>query len=251
MEPIAKRVLHDIHLRPMTRDEARVYVHEKLVAAGADMPAIIFPDVVCDELWDASGGWPGVLDRVALLALAKAEDLPVNTDKVEHPALPSGTWDALADDIGAPEIPSRLPQLIVTNGGTVIQELSIDRARLLIGRSEYNDISISSRFVSRYHALLLRDGSSTFLMDLNSANGTMVNARRVSNHVLLHEDVITIGHHKIKFSDSYATSRVEPQGTDFDDTTIMKTLEDMRSLLAKENTSLLPRASEDLSKLQT
>jgi type II secretory pathway predicted ATPase ExeA len=251
MESIAKRVLHDIHLRPMTRDEARDYVHEKLVAAGADMPTIIFPDAVCDELWDASGGWPGVLDRVALLALAKAENLPVNTDKVEHPALPSGTWDALADDIESVEIPSRLPQLVVTNSGTIIQEHSIDRARLLIGRSEHNDISIGSRFISRHHAIIVRHGSSTFLMDLNSTNGTMVNARRVSNHVLLHEDVITIGHHKIKFSDPHATSRVEFQGADFADTTIMKTLEDMRSLLARENTSLLPKASEDLPTLQT
>jgi type II secretory pathway predicted ATPase ExeA len=251
MESIAKRVLHDIHLRPMTRDEARDYVHEKLVAAGADMPTIIFPDAVCDELWDASGGWPGVLDRVALLALAKAENLPVNTDKVEHPALPSGTWDALADDIESVEIPSRLPQLVVTNSGTIIQEHSIDRARLLIGRSEHNDISIGSRFISRHHAIIVRHGSSTFLMDLNSTNGTMVNARRVSNHVLLHEDVITIGHHKIKFSAPHATSRVEFQGADFADTTIMKTLEDMRSLLARENTSLLPKASEDLPTLQT
>ena len=246
MEPIAKRVLHDIHLRPMTRDEARNYVHEKLVAAGADMPATIFPNAVCDELWNASGGWPGILDRIALLALAKAENLPVNTDKVEHPALPSGTWDALADDIEVLETPSKLPQLVVTNGGTVIEKLSIDRARLLIGRSEHNDISIGSRFISRYHALLVRDGSTTFLLDLNSMNGTMVNARRVSNYVLLHDDVITIGHHKIKFSDPLAKSRVELQGVDFADTAIMKTLEDMRSLMAKENTSLLPNDGDNL-----
>jgi type II secretory pathway predicted ATPase ExeA len=246
MDSIAKRVLHDIHLRPMARDEARDYVHEKLAAAGADMPAIIFPNTVCDELWDASGGWPGILDRIALLALAKAENLPVDTDKVEHPALPGGTWDALADAIEALEILPGLPRLVVTNNGTVIEEFSIDQERLLIGRSEHNDISINSRFISRHHAILVRHGSSTFLMDLNSTNGTMVNARRVSNHVLLHADVITIGHHKIKFNDPNATSRVELKGAVFADTTIMKTLEDMRSLLAKENTSLLPNGGENL-----
>jgi pSer/pThr/pTyr-binding forkhead associated (FHA) protein len=77
-------------------------------------------------------------------------------------------------------------------------------------------------------------------------NGTMVNARRVSNYVLLHDDVITIGHHKIKFSDPLAKSRVELQGVDFADTAIMKTLEDMRSLMAKENTSLLPSDGDNL-----
>jgi type II secretory pathway predicted ATPase ExeA len=251
MKSIAKRLLHNFHLSPMTHGEVQNYVHEKLVAAGADMPAIIFPRAVCDELWEASGGWPGILDRIALLALAKAESLPVDRHKVEHPALPRGTWEALADDIGIAEIPSRLPQLVVTNAGTLIQKLSIDKACLLIGRSEHNDISIDSRYISRHHALIVRDGRSTFLMDLNSLNGTMVNARPVSNHVLLHDDVITVGHHKIKFSDPHATSRVELQAFDFADTATMKTLADMRGRPAEANTVLLPTASEDLSRLQT
>jgi type II secretory pathway predicted ATPase ExeA len=251
MEPIARRLLHDFHLRPMTRDEARDYVHEKLRAAGAEMPAIVFPHTVCDELWEASGGWPGILDRIALLALAKADNLPIRTEQLEHPALPSGTWDSLADDSEEPEIPAGPPQLVVTNNGSVIQKLSMDNSRLLIGRSEHNDISIGSRFISRHHALLVRHGSSTFLMDLNSTNGTTVNARRISNHVLMHDDVITIGHHKIKFKDPHATSRVEPEGADFADTAIMKTLESMRNLLAQENTAVLPAVSEEQPTLQS
>ena len=127
----------------------------------------------------------------------------------------------------------------------------MDQSRLLIGRSEHNDISIDSRFVSRHHALLVRHGGSTFLMDLNSTNGTFVNGRRVSNHVLLHDDVITVGHHKIKFSDPFATRGGKLEGTEFADTTIMKTLDDMRSLLAQENTALLPTASEDLPTVKT
>ena len=127
----------------------------------------------------------------------------------------------------------------------------MDKPRLLIGRSEHNDIAIGSRFVSRHHALLVRHGNATFLMDLNSTNGTFVNARRVSNHVLLHNDVITVGHHKIKFSDPFATKRGKLEGSEFADTAIMKTLEDMRNLLAQENTALLPAASEDLPTIQT
>ena len=44
MQPIAKRILHDFHLHPMTREEARSYMHEKLSAAGAEFPAILFPN---------------------------------------------------------------------------------------------------------------------------------------------------------------------------------------------------------------
>ena len=252
MQPIARRLLHDFHLRPMTSNETRDYVHEKLVAAGAEFPAFVFPRAVCEELWQASGGWPGIIDRVALLALARAESLPVSSDVVEHPMLPTGTWDQTAAAIEPANAPPPAPpHLVVTNNGSVIQELDLTLARLLIGRSEHNDIAIDSRFISRHHALLVRHGSATFLMDLNSTNGTFVNSKRVSNHVLLHDDVITVGHHRIKFHDPHATNRAELEGAEFADTAIMKTLEDMRNLLAQENTALLPAASEDLPTVQT
>jgi hypothetical protein len=43
----------------------------------------------------------------------------------------------------------------------------------------------------------------------------------------------------------------ELDGADFADTAIMKTLDDMRKLLAQENTALLPVVSEDLPTIQT
>ena len=83
-------------------------------------------------------------------------------------------------------------------------------------------------------------------MDLNSTNGTYVNSRRVSNHVLIHDDVISIGHHRIKFKDPHAKQRGSLDGSEFADTAIMKSLEDMRDLLAQENTATLPEISENL-----
>ncbi|MBT8090427.1 MAG: FHA domain-containing protein [Gammaproteobacteria bacterium] len=253
MQSLSERLLHELHLHPMTQQEAKGYLHDKLRVAGSDYPDFVFPDAVCAELWKASGGWPGILDRLALLALARAQTLPVAVAEVEHPTLPTGTWDeeevSLAES--GPAVPPESPQLIVTNKGSTIGNLRMEKPRMLVGRSDHNDISIGSRFISRHHALLVRHGSSTFLMDLNSTNGTFVNGRRVSNHVLLHDDVITLGHHKIKFNDPYATTRGRLDGAEFADTAIMKTLEDMRNLLARENTALLPVASEDLPTIQT
>jgi len=253
MEPLSHRLLHDFHLRPMTQTEAKHNLHSKLRAAGSDCPDFVFPDAVCTELWKASGGWPGILDRLALLALARTETLPVAVTDVEHPALPNGTWDepeAATAEIGVAVEPEP-PQLILTDNGIVTGDVEMDEPRMLIGRSDHNDISIDSRFVSRHHALLVRHGSTTFLMDLNSTNGTFVNARRVSNHVLLHEDVISIGHHKIKFSDPHAQARGPLDAADLEDTVIMKTLDDMRNLLAQENTSVLPTLPEDRSTQQS
>ena len=252
MQGIAKRVLHDFHLRPMSTEETRDYLHEKLTAAGAEYPSFIFPKPVCEELWRASGGWPGILDRVALLALARAETLPVPIDAIEYPALPGGTSDGpvITELPESSDQPMAPPKLIVSNNGSVIQEMTMDKARLLLGRSAHNDIAIDSRFISRHHALLVRHGNATFLMDLNSTNGTFVNSRRISNHVVMHDDVIAIGHHRIKFSDPHATQRGRLDGAEFADTAIMKTLDDMRNLLSQENTAILPAAgSEDVPTL--
>ncbi len=252
LKPLARRVVHDFHLHPLTQEEARSYLHEKLRAAGSDYPDYVFPAAVCDDLWKASGGWPGIVDRLALLALARAETLPVTVENIEHPALPTGTWDEEELALAEREFATApgVPQLVISSNGKVIGDIRMDKPRLLIGRSDHNDIAVNSRFISRHHALLVRHGSSTFLMDLNSTNGTFVNSKRVSNHVLVHDDVITIGHHKIKFHDTDARTRGNLDGVEFADTAIMKSLQDMRSLLAQENTELLPAASEDLPTIQ-
>jgi general secretion pathway protein A len=248
MRSLAKRLKHDFHLHPMTNEEAMDYLYTKLRAAGSEVPEFVFPIAVCTELWRASGGWPGILDRLALLSLAKAETLPIAVDNVERPVLPQGTWSDTeqAEFEKQSTTPPRPPTLYVSLDGKTLRELTFDQPRLLVGRSDYNDVPISSKFISRHHALLVRHGGSTFLMDLNSTNGTYVNSRRVSNHVLIHEDVITVGHHRIKFNDPHAKTRGVLDGMEFADTAIMKTLVDMRNLLAEENTEVLPTVTENL-----
>jgi type II secretory pathway predicted ATPase ExeA/pSer/pThr/pTyr-binding forkhead associated (FHA) protein len=248
MEAIAKRVVHNHHLRPMNRTETRDYLHSKLRAAGSPDPGAVFPQDTSRTIWEASGGWPGIVDRVAVLALAQTRSLPVTATEIEHPALPTGTWTQQDTSNIEPDeiVPPAQPRLIVTINGNVINDVTLDKTRALIGRSVHNDIAISSRFISRHHALLVRHGSSTLLMDLNSTNGTFVNSKRVSNHLLMHDDIITIGHHHIKFRDPSASTGGGLDNFDFSDTTIMKTLGDMRSLLTQEDTALLPVATEQL-----
>ena len=68
---------------------------------------------------------------------------------------------------------------------------------------------------------------------------------------MAHEDVITVGHHKIKFRDPNAQARSPLGGSEFADTVIMKTLSDMRNLLAEENTAVLPAITEELPTIKT
>jgi pSer/pThr/pTyr-binding forkhead associated (FHA) protein len=114
----------------------------------------------------------------------------------------------------------------------------------MIGRTEHNDLAIDSKFVSRHHALLVRHGSSTLLMDLNSANGTFVNSRRISNQVLANDDVITLGDYGIKFVDPGAKRHEAVEGISLDETVVMMTMDDMRKVLARENTAIMPAGND-------
>jgi len=247
MESIASRLLHDFHLHPMKKRESKPYLYDKLRAAGSEKPDSIFPDDVCDELWTASGGWPGILDRLALMALARAKTLPVTVADIERPTLPNGTWDETEVALAEKKLgqTSKPPRLIVMDEGTIVADLKMDKSRMLIGRSDHNDIIIANRFISRHHALLVRHEGETLLLDLNSSNGTYVNSNRVTSHVLKHNDLITLGHHNIKFDDVTAESRGYPAGKGFADTAVIQTLDDLRNLLADENTAALPTINDD------
>lgn len=245
MKAVGGRLTHDFHLRPMRKDETLHFVHAKLRAAGSHAPDMLFPAAVCATLWRASGGWPGIVDRLAVLALAKAELLPVRLSSVERPVVPAGTWRDSDGFVTEPVPPPLPPELFVSVNGETVHELMFDRPRLLVGRSTYNDIAIESRFVSRHHALLVRNGDATVLLDLNSINGTFVNSRRVSSCVLAHDDVISIGNHRIKFKDPNAMTRTQFVGESLDQTIVMQSLNDARRMLNHEKTALLPALNED------
>ena len=247
MEGIAKRLSGDFHLEPLTMDEVTDYLYAKMRSGGCFDPENVFPDEVCDELHAASGGWPGIVDRLALLALAKAEYCPIRSEHIERPAIPESTLvgDAtIAKQAGDKDKSAPPPTIYLTHNGKTVKKQTIDGPRLLIGRSDHNDLSIDSSFVSRHHAMFVRHGKATLLMDLNSSNGTFVNSRRISNQVLINNDIITIGNHGIKFVDPDAKDRLALEGLGFSDTIVMKSLEDMRRVLAKENTQLMPVADE-------
>lgn len=245
MACIAKRLTGNFHLEPLTIDETSDYLYAKLRHGGCIDPDFVFPDEICDELFRASRGWPGMLDRLALLAIEHAPECPVRAEHIEHPPAPRSTRPNEVEELAETD-GSRTsgPLVFMTHNGETLRKIRFQGVRLLIGRSEHNDLPIDSKFVSRHHALLVRHGSSTLLMDLNSANGTFVNSRRVSNQVLAHDDVVTIGDYGLKFVDPGAKRRETPEGISLDDTVVMMTLKDMRRVLARENTAVMPAAPD-------
>jgi predicted component of type VI protein secretion system len=61
---------------------------------------------------------------------------------------------------------------------------------------------VDNAAVSGHHALIINILNDSFLEDLNSTNGTYVNGKLIKKHALQHGDVITIGHHHLRFVDS-------------------------------------------------
>ncbi len=254
MAPISKRLTGDFHLEPLTKDETTEYLHAKLRAGGCADPQGVLPDDVCEALHSASGGWPGIVDSLVRLALGKADIFPIRKDQIERlissngkPSLVDENGKTSQDGTGDSAEAAGPPKLFLTYNGRTLREIDVDRPRLLVGRSDHNDLCINSRYVSRHHALFFKRESATVLMDLNSTNGTYVNSRRVHNHVLNHDDVISIGNHGIKFHDPAAREHDSLDGIGFDETVVMKTLADMRKLLARENTQCLPTLTKKRS----
>ena len=82
--------------------------------------------------------------------------------------------------------------------GTALREYTVD-AGLTIGRLPDNAVVIDNPAVSGHHARIFREGDSVVLEDLQSTNGTFVNGRHVSRHVLRHGDEVLVGKHQLVF----------------------------------------------------
>jgi pSer/pThr/pTyr-binding forkhead associated (FHA) protein len=80
------------------------------------------------------------------------------------------------------------------------------KERYTVGRLPDNDVRIDNAAVSGHHGLIINILNDSFLEDLNSTNGTYVNGKLIKKHALTHGDVITIGHHHLRFVDSQVES---------------------------------------------
>jgi pSer/pThr/pTyr-binding forkhead associated (FHA) protein len=92
-----------------------------------------------------------------------------------------------------------MSKLIMSLENAVIREIPLDKERVTIGRKAHNDIQIDNLAVSGEHALIVTILKDSFLEDLGSTNGTMVNGNPIKKHILQTNDVIEIGKYKLKF----------------------------------------------------
>ncbi len=132
-----------------------------------------------------------------------------------------------------------MSQLTISFEGRTLGELTLDKERVTIGRHPDNDIVLKDdRAVSGHHAVIITIMKDSFLEDLDSTNGTMVNNRQVSKHPLSNGDAIQIGRHQLKY-----VGEVTNYDADFEKTMILKPSEIIAATQSAASKSPPPAAS--------
>jgi len=90
-------------------------------------------------------------------------------------------------------------KLIMTLDGAILKEFPITKESVSIGRRHGNDIQINDMTISGRHALLTTLGVDTFVEDLGTTNGTLVNGNYVNKLLLMHGDIIQVGAHQFTY----------------------------------------------------
>lgn len=195
-----------VSIPPLSEDQLSAYVAHRLRVAGAEDPDHLLPHTLMPLLHRLSGGVPLVVNRICSRTLAVAvveSQTAVSAQSILAAALQLGIDTSFemqnAEQPGAPQPAEGEVLLLVSVTGGVDSVVTMNHDRMLIGRSELADVRIDSAFVSRYHALIVREPGQDLLIDLGSTNGVLVNAKRVLRHVLQHRDLIQIGPARISY----------------------------------------------------
>jgi predicted component of type VI protein secretion system len=114
-----------------------------------------------------------------------------------------------------------MAKLILSLDGSVIREFPLDKERITIGRKAQNDVQIENLAVSSEHACIVTILNDSFLEDLGSTNGTLVNGNPIKKHILQNNDLIEIGKYKLKYVNDGPVA-AQPAGEDFERTMVLR-----------------------------
>ncbi|MCB1888353.1 MAG: FHA domain-containing protein [Rhodocyclaceae bacterium] len=126
-----------------------------------------------------------------------------------------------------------MAKIVLSHDGEIIEQRVLPESRLTIGRSADCDLSIDSGEISGEHAAIITVVNDHFLEDLGSTNGTLVNGKRITRHLLENNDVIFLGSYRIKYMN------VASSGVGFDRTQIIAPV---RPQVSPANTQVVPAA---------
>jgi hypothetical protein len=124
-----------------------------------------------------------VREAVRVLGRPRGEPVPV-VAKPAAPKEPAGIHTA---------------EMIISRDGQVVHR-AVCHDRVMIGRSQFNDIQLEDQYLSRHHLAIVRGADGFVASDLNSVNGVLLNGRRFHSAPISDGDVISMGPYSVKIS---------------------------------------------------
>jgi pSer/pThr/pTyr-binding forkhead associated (FHA) protein len=115
-----------------------------------------------------------------------------------------------------------MAKLILSMDGLVLKEIPLAKERTTIGRKPHNDIQIDNLAVSGEHAVIVTILNDSFLEDLGSTNGTVVNGNPIKKHFLQNNDVVELGKYKLKFVGEASGAAAGGDKADFEKTMVLR-----------------------------
>jgi predicted component of type VI protein secretion system len=113
-----------------------------------------------------------------------------------------------------------MAKLILSLDGMVIREYPLTKERTTLGRKPHNDIVIDNLAISGEHAMIMTILNDSFLEDLGSTNGTLVNGQPIKKHFLQNNDVVELGKYKLKYVTEAAVAQTS--SADFEKTMVLR-----------------------------
>ncbi len=138
-------------------------------------------------------------------------------------------------------------KLILKLQDKTLEEFSIAKSPITIGREQGNDIVLDSMMVSRYHAKIFQDSNGYCVEDLDSGNGILVNDQKITKGILKNQDEISVGNHTFVFvhEEEPPVEAVQEFPKDFEKTFVLpKNRPELMALLAKQKPDSEPEPTE-------
>ncbi|MFV2057350.1 MAG: FHA domain-containing protein, partial [Thiohalomonadales bacterium] len=133
-------------------------------------------------------------------------------------------------------------RLTINHGSFNLDEIDLDHGTITIGRAVDNDIRLDDSAVSSHHAKIVTFFNVTYIEDLDSTNGTIVNGRAIKKYTLRTGDIVLLGKHQLLFQGT-----VEADAAGNGDATMVMTQADVKDAMATAPEKTPPAAADPIS----
>jgi pSer/pThr/pTyr-binding forkhead associated (FHA) protein len=104
-----------------------------------------------------------------------------------------------------------MAKILLATENVMLREITLVKGCITIGRAPQNDIVIDDRAISARHVIIVTVDGDSFLEDLNSTNGTLINGQPVKKHFFQDGDVVELAGYQMRYLANLPSGAEVPQ----------------------------------------